>query len=586
MEMQLLAAPCTLPAIAELAPDRGCFVGAADDRCEIFAWDVARGTARQVTDRPGLGTDVADVEPGGERLWWFDDDRTGCGSWRIQPWEGGADRPALPGTPPALNAGLAMAADGTAAVGLIDDRGFSVRLRTPEGRTHTVLTKRGGGELIDLTPDGSLLAVEQETAVRVLDRSGTTVAELPGPVWSAGFRPTDGPPLLLLLAEDDDGYRLGTWTPQAGFRPVEWCRFESEASASWTPDGRVLVRQDRRGRSDLHLVDLDRQCRDALPAPAGTVLDARMQPGDDLHLVWTDTRTPPVLRTSSGRRPPGMPELPSLDMPLTIDDRWTPGPGGRIHTLLTAPANRPGPWPTVFLVHGGPFQQDRDAYDPAVVLLTAAGFAVARVNYRGSTGYGPAWRNAFDAGVGLPQVADLAAVRADLVREQLADPDRTGLAGWSWGGYLTLLALGTQPELWRAGAAVHPVADSAAAFRAGTPALRSLDTRLFGGTPDQQPHRYAQASPMTYVDAVRAPVLLVAGGSDVKCPPEQVVRYAQALRARGLDTELLEPDSGHDSRLADEQAMVLTAVVSFLGVQLGGGLPLNGHVGARTVRPV
>jgi acylaminoacyl-peptidase len=240
----------------------------------------------------------------------------------------------------------------------------------------------------------------------------------------------------------------------------------------------------------------------------------------------------------------------------------------------------------VFLVHGGPFQQDRDAYDPTVVLLTAAGFAVARVNYRGSTGYGPAWRNAFDAGVGLPQVADLAAVRADLVREQLADPDRTGLAGWSWGGYLTLLALGTQPELWRAGAAVHPVADSAAAFRAGTPALRSLDTRLFGGTPDQQPHRYAQASPMTYVDAVRAPVLLVAGGSDVKCPPEQVVRYAQALRARGLDPELLEPDSGHDSRLADEQAMVLTAVVSFLGVQLGGGLPLNGHVGARTVRPV
>lgn len=583
METQLLVAPCTLPSIAELAPDRGCFVGAADDRCEIYTWDLARGTARRATDRPGLGTDVADVAPGGEFLWWFDDDRAGRGSWRIQPWAGGADRPALPGTPPALNAGLAMAADDTAAIGLIDERGFSVRLRAPDGGTHTVLAADGGGELIDLAPDGSLLAVERDAAVHVLDRTGTPLAELPGPLWSPGFRPTAGPPLLLLVAEDDDGYRLETWTPREGTRPVEWCRFESEAAASWTPDGRVLVRQDRRGRSELCLLDLDRRERTLLPVPTGTVLDARMQPGDDLHLVWTDARTPPALRTTSGRRPPGMPELPSSELPLTTGDRWTEGPGGRIHTLVTTPADRPGPWPTVFLVHGGPFQQDRDAYDPAVVLLTASGFAVARVNYRGSTGYGPRWRNAFDSGVGLPQVADLAAVRADLVREGLADPDRTALAGWSWGGYLTLLALGTQPELWRAGAAVHPVADSVAAFRAGTPALRSLDARLFGGTPDQQPRRYARASPMTYVDAVRAPVLLVAGGSDIKCPPEQVARYAQALRARGLAPRLLELDSGHDSRLAHEQATVLTTVVTFLGEQLGGDVRPFDHAGARTV---
>ncbi|MFJ9909459.1 prolyl oligopeptidase family serine peptidase [Streptomyces sp. NPDC101152] len=578
----MLVAPCTLPSIAELAPDRGCFVGAAEDRCEIFAWDLARGTARRVTDRPGLGTDVADVEPGGEFLWWFDDDPAGRGTWRIQPWAGGPDTPALADTAPALNAGLAMAADGTAAIGLIDERGFSVHLRTPDGQTHTVLTAAGGGELIDVSPDGSLLVVEQETAVRVLDCSGTAVGELPGPLWSPGFRPTAGPPLLLLLAETDDGYGLWTWTRNEGQRSVDWCRFESEASASWTSDGRVLVRHDRNGRSDLFLLDLQRRRRVTLPVPSGTVLDARMQPGDDLHLVRTDTTTPPALWTSSGRRPPGAPDLPPLELPMTLGDRWTAGPDGRIHTLFTAPADRPPPWPTVFLVHGGPFQQDRDAYDPAVVLLTASGFAVARVNYRGSTGYGPAWRNAFTAGVGLPQVADLAAVRADLVGEGLADPARTGLAGWSWGGYLTLLALGTQPEMWQAGAAAYPVADSVAAFRAGTPALRSLDTRLFRGTPDEQPHRYAQASPMTYVDAVRAPVLLVAGSSDVRCPPEQVRRYAQALRARGHTPELLEVDTGHDSRLAEEQATVLTAVVSFLGAHLGG-TRLDGHIDARAV---
>lgn len=606
MEMQLRVAPALLPTIAELAPDRGCFVDEADDRCEVFAWDLARGTARQVTDRPGLGTDTADVDPRGRTVWWFDDAPTGSGRWLLQPWEGGADTPALPGVPPGAHGGLAMAADGTAAVGLLGPDGLSLHLRSPEGEVHTLLAGAGHGELVDLSTDGTLLAVCGEPtapdAVRVLDRSGRPVTTLSGtrhPLWAMGFGPDPGPPLLLLVVERDGYYQLGTWSLTDGTHLAGWCRFDTEISASWCPDGRVLVRQDRHGRSMLTAVDLPRRSRSPLATPPGTVLDARMQPGvdarertgphvdawgrtgphvgspertgpgADLHYIWTDTSTPPVLRTSSGRRPPG--ELAvAAGPPVEVTDRWTPGPGGRVHTLFSAPADRPRPWPTVFLVHGGPFEQDRDAYDPTVTLLTAAGYAVARVNYRGSTGYGPAWRNAFDDGVGLTQVADLVAVRADLVRAGLADPERTGLAGWSWGGYLTLLALGTQPELWRAGAAVHPVADSVAAFRAGTSALRSLDTRLFGGTPDEVPHRYAESSPVTYAARVRAPVLLVSGGNDVKCPPEQIAAYADALRAHGAEPELLELDTGHTSRAVQSQATTLIRVVTFLGAALGG----------------
>ncbi|MFF0740472.1 prolyl oligopeptidase family serine peptidase [Streptomyces sp. NPDC004111] len=585
--MQLRVAPALLPTIAELAPDRGCFAGEADDRCEVFAWDLARGTVRQVTDRPGLGTDTADVDPCGRTVWWFEDGPTGSGRWLRQPWEGGADTPALPGAAPGAHGGLAMAADGTAAVGLLGPDGLSLHVRSPEGDVRTLLTGAGHGELVDLSADGTLLAVCGEptdpAAVRVLDRSGRTVATLPGtrhPLWAMGFGPDPGPPRLLLVVEREGCYRLGTWSVVGGRHLVEWCRFDTEISASWCPDGRVLVRQDRHGRSTLSVVDLLRRTRTPLETPPGTLLDARMQPvaagaaeltgaGGDLHYLWTDTATPPVLRTASGRRPPGE-QAVAAGPAVRVRDRWTPGPGGPLHTLFSAPAHRPRPWPTVLLVHGGPFEQDRDAYDPTVTLLTAAGFAVARVNYRGSTGYGPAWRNAFDDGVGLTQVADLAAVRANLVRAGLADPERVALAGWSWGGYLTLLALGSEPGLWRAGAAVHPVADSVAAFRTGTSALRSLDTRLFGGTPDEVPHRYAESSPMTYVSRVRAPVLLVAGGNDVKCPPEQIVAYADALRAHGAEPELLELDTGHESRAVQCQATALIRVVTFLGAALGG----------------
>ncbi|MGW2813543.1 S9 family peptidase [Streptomyces sp. NPDC001415] len=585
--MQLRVAPALLPTIAELAPERGCFVGEADDHCEVFAWDLAQGTVRQVTDRPGLGTDTADVDPRGRTVWWFEDGPTGSGRWLLQPWEGGADTPALPGVAPGAHGGLAMAADGTAAVGLLGPDGLSLHLRTPEGEVRTLLAGAGHGELADLSTDGTLLAVCGEptgpAAVRVLDRSGRPITTLSGtrhPLWALGFSPDPGSPRLLLVAERNGGYQLGTWSLAGGVRIAGWCRCDTEISASWCPDGRVLVRQDRHGRSTLTVVDLPRRRRIPLATPPGTVLDARMQPvadaargrtgpGADLHYIWTDTATPPVLRTSSGRRPPGE-QAVAAGPPVEVTDRWTPGSGGPVHTLFSAPAHRSRPWPTVFLVHGGPFEQDRDAYDPTVTLLTAAGYAVARVNYRGSTGYGPAWRNAFDEGVGLTQVADLAAVRADLVRAGLADPERTALAGWSWGGYLTLLALGTQPELWRAGAAVHPVADSVAAFRAGTSALRSLDTRLFGGTPDEVPHRYAESSPMTYAGRVRAPVLLIAGRNDVKCPPEQIVAYADALRAHGAEPELLELDTGHDSRAVQSQATALIRVVTFLGAALGG----------------
>lgn len=602
MELRFQTAPATLPVVAEQAPDRGCYVAAVADRCEIFAWDRAADRARQVTDRPDAGTSLADVDPTGRTVWWFDDDLAGIGRWQLQPFGGGPDRLALPDVAAGWDAGLAMATDGTAAIGIADGDGVTIAVRSPQGVVRTAALDRAPATLVDLDPTGSLLAVRAEAdgarAVRILERDGSVVSELSGashPLWPVGFRPRTGVPTLLVVAGVDAGYCLGTWTPGAGLRLAPWWTSDTDIAPSWCPDGRVLIRQDRHARSALMIVDLARRSRTPLPVPSGTVLAARMQPDGDLHYLWTDSVTPPVLHTGSGRRPPGFPAPPAESVPLAgpvqpaesvppvvrgdepagrgtaaLRELWVCGPGGTIHTLLSVPTGTPAPWPTVFLVHGGPFQHDRDAYDPLVTVLAAVGCAVARVNYRGSTGYGPAWRAAFDDGVGLTQVADLAAVRADLVRGGLADPERIGLAGWSWGGYLTLLALGTRPGLWCAGAAVHPIADCAAAFAGTTAPLRALDTRLFGGTPEQVPERYARSSPITYADRVRAQVLLVAAENDPKCPPDQIAGYAEALRAHGADPRLVEVRAGHEGQHGAVQAQVLAEVVGFLAGAVGG----------------
>ncbi|MFH8791133.1 alpha/beta hydrolase family protein [Streptomyces sp. NPDC017941] len=577
------------------------FTSDADGRCEVFTWDAATRRARRVTDRPG-GTLHGAIDRDAH-VWWFAEDARGVGHWRFQPFTGGPDRPGLTGVPEGTARGLAvpygapLGAPATAApsgatphatprhpartgealvavgVGLDDSTTVHIGWRGGPGREVTRVD--GPAALAGLTPAGDLLALtraaDSPRAVTVLTSAGALVAELPGDgphgrLWALGFAPA-GPPALLLVRERGDRYLLATWSPATGTTTHDWCAFDTQITARWYPEGRsALIRQDRHGRSLLHRAHLANRTLDPVPAPPGTLLDAAPRPGGDLHTLWTDSTHPPRMTSTAGT---GLPPLGTVagGVPGTLRDVRTPGPDGAVHTLLSLPDGR-GPHPAVFLVHGGPADHDRDAYDGTVHSLVASGFAVARVNYRGSTGYGPRWQRAFGDGVGHTQVADLAAVHADLTTRGLIRPDATGLWGTSWGGYLVLLALGTRPGLWRAGVAVKPVADYAAAHASATPALRALDERLFGGTPEQVPERYAHSSPIRYADRVQDPLLVVAATHDTKCPAAQVRSYLAALDTNGARYESLWLDSGHDGYEGGDHVAVLRRAVLFLDREL------------------
>ncbi|CUW33140.1 MULTISPECIES: alpha/beta hydrolase family protein [Streptomyces] len=561
-----------LPEVCAADPARMVFTADAGGRCEVFAWDAAAGRARQVTRR-ARGTLHGAVDRDAH-VWWFDEDAHGAGCWRFQPFTGGPDRPGLTDVPPGLPRGLAVSDHGTVAVAAGDGRATTVHVGPRGGRARTVARLPGHVTLTGITPGGRLLALAGADAVTVLTCDGVVRAVLPGGdtgrLWSLGFAPGPDREELLLIREREDGYVLASWRPGSGPTTHDWCAFDTEITARWDADGRsVLVRQDRHGRSTLHRADLTARTLSPVPTPPGTVLDAATRPGGDLHYLWTAAGRPPRLYSTRGT---ALPELPALPEPFpgTHRDVWTPGPDGPVHSLLSLPDAPRGPVPAVFLVHGGPADHDRDAYDGVVHSLVASGFAVVRVNYRGSTGYGPRWRRAFRDGVGLTQVADLASVRADLVARRLIRADAVGLWGTSWGGYLVLLALGTRPGLWQAGVAVKPVADCAAAYRTTTPALRALDERLFGGTPDEVPERYACSSPIHYAAAVRAPLLVAAATHDAKCPPGQIRAYLAALRAAGVRHAALWLDSGHDGYDGGDHVTVLRRGVVFLDRELRG----------------
>jgi dipeptidyl aminopeptidase/acylaminoacyl peptidase len=193
-----------------------------------------------------------------------------------------------------------------------------------------------------------------------------------------------------------------------------------------------------------------------------------------------------------------------------------------------------------------------------------AGYAVVHVNYRGSTGYGTEWRDAINGRPGLTELEDIAAVHDWAVAQGIADPARSVLAGRSWGGYLTLLGLGVQPERWAAGVAGVPVADYVAAYADEMEPLKALDRVLFGGSPDDVPAAYRASSPITYTDAVRAPVLVTAGVNDPRCPIRQIDNYLGRLAELGKPYEEYRYDAGHGSMVVDEAVREMGVELEFV----------------------
>jgi dipeptidyl aminopeptidase/acylaminoacyl peptidase len=245
---------------------------------------------------------------------------------------------------------------------------------------------------------------------------------------------------------------------------------------------------------------------------------------------------------------------------------WVGGPGGPVHALVAKPTGD-GPFPTVFLIHGGPAWHDTDSFAGDRAAYVDLGCAVVHVNYRGSTGYGAAWRDAIEGRPGLTELEDLAVVREWALSSGLAST--CVLTGGSWGGYLTLLGLGTQPTLWSAGVAAVPVADYVAAYEDEMEPLRAYDRALFGGSPLDVPDVYEKCSPLTYLADVVAPVLVLAGVNDPRCPLRQIENWLTAAEALGKAVEVYRFEAGHGSLVVEERIRQMRAELEFVARHVG-----------------
>ncbi|MEU2024206.1 prolyl oligopeptidase family serine peptidase [Streptomyces sp. NPDC016469] len=594
-EQRFRAPRVSLPDWAEDAPDRALFVSNATGTYELYAWDRATGEQRQVTDRPNGTTDGV-LTPDGESVWWFDDtDGDEFGVWMRRPFHGGAGAesvPAAPGLGPSYPAGLAIGRDGTAVIGRsTDEDGTTVHVVRPGAAPAEIYRHRESAGVGDLSHDGTLIALEHtehgdamHSALRVVRPDGTTVAELDDTEGGTkelglavlGFAPVAGDTRLLVGHQRRGRWEPMIWDPVAGTETDLAIDLPGDVGAEWYPDGSaLLIEHGFEARSELWRYEP--AAADGklvrVETPTGTVSGATARPDGTVEYLWSSAAEPPVVRSTTGAvvlDPPGAKAPASVP----VEDVWVDGPGGRIHALVQRPAGpAEGPFPTVFEIHGGPTWHDSDAFAAGPAAWVDHGYAVVRVNYRGSTGYGRAWTDALKHRVGLIELEDIAAVREWAVKSGLADPAKLVLAGGSWGGYLTLLGLGTQPGDWALGLAAVPVADYVTAYHDEMEALKAMDRTLLGGTPEEVPERFEASSPLTYVDAVRAPVYISAGVNDPRCPIRQVENYVDRLKDRDAVHEVYRYDAGHGSLVVEERIKQVRLELYFARRHLSGVSP-------------
>ena len=246
--------------------------------------------------------------------------------------------------------------------------------------------------------------------------------------------------------------------------------------------------------------------------------------------------------------------------------------------------------PMVLRVHGGPFTRDRWGYQADDQMLANRGYAVLRVNYRGSTGFGRRFMSAAKRQFARKMHDDLIDAVHWAVKRGIADPDRVAIYGHSFGGYASLVGMTMTPDVFAAGINVVGVSDLAAAFKTAPAYWKNGLARwheYVGRLTD--PHdvaEMAERSPINHAQNIRNPILVVHGANDVRVVQAHSDTIVAAARANGAEVDyIVFADEGHAIRKSQNKLRFARAMERFLARHLGGRAELRGQRKASVAVP-
>ena len=471
--------------------------------------------------------------------------------------------------------------------------------------TSTVLASGPAAMVCAVSGDGHRVVVRHgrrgDRHLELIDlRTGRRTDLIPGggaTVADARFGVSGG---LLYLHTDAGRERaallavpLGTGAPGMSSPVAERAHDDLDLVALDPAGARAVLVWNVDGRSEPEMLDLRSGLISPLPDPAGDVVTDAAFTRDGAGLLLASEGPTVAPRLSLVPIVDGLPgtEAPAVLPPESDDPDDDTDPadvlvsptlhefraedGLTLTGWLFRPRGTLGATPALIWLHGGPEAQERPVFQPLFQALAAAGVAVFAPNVRGSAGFGRTFSRADDLHRRFAAIADVSAAVDFLAGSGLADRDRIGVAGRSYGGYLTLAALVRYPELFRVGVDVCGMADLETFYAGTEPWIAEAATTKYGD-PRTDRDLLRRLSPLHRIDRLTAPLLVVHGRHDTNVPisePEQVVA---ALRERGVPHGyLLFDDEGHEVHDVANRAAFVREVVSWVAGHLN-------EVGSRT----
>ena len=528
-------------------------------RWELYALEPDQQAAAPRPLLPGVdGSFAPRFSPDGRRLAWARD-TTGGETFHLLVLDlaSGKLSDLTPNIPYSLQPNFCWSPDGAHLALLADRDGCFEAYTMPSsgGPLSKVMPSRHPCWAVEWSPDGRWLAVEAlasglERAIWLVPLAGGEPFALGGGInaWQPAWSP-DGQ-RMAFCSDASGGWRIGlfelaggalTWLPAGDgeyARPV------------WSPDGNAIACTVGLGtHTALALLQLASGVETRRDVPGVHAVPKFTPSGERLLYVFESSAAPPALwswRLATGDftqltacLPPEL--APLLRLPETIS--YPALDGTPVPALLFRPPQTPAPG--LVVIHGGPDWHFESWWYPFWAHCASRGWAVLAPNYRGSTGYGREWQAASRFDYGGVDADDCAAGALYLAREGLADPQRIAVSGRSHGGFLTMSCLTRYPALWAAGSAVVPFLNWFSSHERSRGDLRDWNIENMGD-PRANAERWRQASPYFFLDQVRAPVQLICGGHDPRCPAEDALEAHDRLLALGKPVELkLYPDEGH-----------------------------------------
>lgn len=423
--------------------------------------------------------------------------------------------------------------------------------------------------------------------VDVASGKATRLLGKPDTFYAASDATQDGATIALTTNEQTKQLHALVYQPATGaIRALKATPWE-QSSGAISPDGRsMLVQTSEDGRQTLELVDLASLAEQALPMPPG------VNGAIGTHPFTPDSRWLMVLH--SGADTPGeiqafdlgagrmtqlthfaMASLAPEHLPKSRIVTYKSYDGTLVSAIVTMPfnLNRDGKNAAVVMPHGGPTGQTNDGFSRYATALASRGYFVIQPNPRGSTGYGLAFQKANFQDLGGGDLKDEVAAKQFLVDSGYVDAKRVGIFGGSYGGFMTLMAIGRMPDEFAAAVDLFGIIDWRTMWQHEDALLQAYQKSLLG-SPDQYPKVYDATSPLTYIQAVKAPLLVQQGENDIRVPPGQAKQVVEALKKKGNTVDsVFYPEEGHGFYKREHQQDSLQRMVDWFDKYLKGTPP-------------